>query len=206
VKAGRPELVQERLERIHKALARTTDAVHVSVAVLQLPLLLDQVKALRKHLAPMEAQIRRVFAEHPEAELFRELPGAGPQLAPRLCVAFGTVRRRDPDPAALQKCSGLAPVREKSGDKVWRHWRWLAPVFLRQTFVEWAGQTVIDSAWARASDRAMEAKGKSRQAILRALAFKGIRGLWKCWQERTPDDELRDLQQLRHRKSPSAVA
>ena len=202
----RPELVQARLQRIQNALALTTNEAQVRVAVLQLRLLLDQLKAFRKHLGLFDAQIRCVFAEHPEAELFRDLPGAGPQMAPRLCAAFGTVRRLYPEPGALQKLSGVAPVREKSGERLWTHWRWLVPVFLRQTFVEWAGLSVIASAWARKYYQAMEAKGKSRQVILRSLAFKWIRVLWKCWQARIPYDEARYLQQLLHRKSPYAVA
>jgi len=52
----------------------------------------------------------------------------------------------------------------------------------------------------------MKAKGKGRHVILRALAFKWIRVLWKCWQTRTPYDEAAYLRQLAHRKSPYAVA
>jgi len=52
----------------------------------------------------------------------------------------------------------------------------------------------------------MTAKGKGRHTILRALAFKWIRVLWKCWQTRTPYDEARYLRQLLHRKSPNAIA
>jgi transposase len=202
----RPELVRQRLDLIAAARALSTDATQVSVAVMQLHLFLDQLKAFRQHLAHFDEAIRRVFAEHPEAALFRDLPGAGAQMAPRLCAAFGTVRSLYPEPGALQKLSGVAPVREKSGERLWTHWRWLAPTFLRQTFVEWAGQTVIYSAWAKAYYRRMETKGKSRQVILRALAFKWIRVLWKCWQERTPYDEARYLKQLAHRKSPYALA
>ena len=51
----------------------------------------------------------------------------------------------------------------------------------------------------------MKTRGKGHHAILRALAFKWIRVLWKCWQTRTPYDEARYLQQLRHRKSPNAA-
>jgi hypothetical protein len=51
----------------------------------------------------------------------------------------------------------------------------------------------------------MRAKGKSHHAILRALAFKWIRVLWKCWQTHTPYNETRYLNQLVHRKSPNAV-
>ena len=201
----RPERVAQRLELIAKAIALTTNLAQIKVAVLQLRLLLDQLRAFLKHIPIMEAEIKRVFANHAEAVLFRNLPGAGQHLAPRLCVAFGTVRGLYPHPAALQKLSGVAPVREKSGQQLWTHWRWRAPVFMRQTFVEWAGQTVIYSTWAKTYYEAMKAKGKPRHVILRALAFKWIRVLWKCWQDRTPYDEVRYLKQLLHRKSPYAT-
>ena len=201
----RPELLQERLTFIKNAVALTTEEARVSVAVLQLRCLVDQLRAFQKHIAVLEAEIKTVFAAHPEAALFRDLPGAGPALAPRLCVAFGTVRTLYADPASLQKAAGLAPVREKSGQSLWTHWRWQAPVFLRQSFVEWAGQTVVHSAWARAYYQHMKAKGKDHHVILRALAFKWIRVLWKCWQTRTPYDEAHYLKGLAHRKSPHAV-
>ena len=47
-------------------------------------------------------------------------------------------------------------------------------------------------------------KGQKHAIILRALAFKWVRVLWECWQERTPYNETRYLQQLIHRKSPNA--
>jgi transposase len=202
----RPELLEARLQLIRQAVALSNDEARTSVAVLQLRCLLDQLRALRKHVAILDTQIRSVFAAHPEAALFRDLPGAGPALAPRLCVAFGTLRTLYPDPASLQKHAGVAPVREKSGQSLWTHWRWLAPVFLRQTLVEWAGQTVRYSAWAKIYYERMKARGKGHHAILRALAFKWIRVLWKCWQTRTPYDEARYLRQLIHRKSPNAAA
>ena len=200
-----PEVLEQRLQCIQNAVALTTEEACVSVAVLQLRCLLDQLRAFRKHIEILDAEIKTVFAAHPEAALFRDLPGAGPALAPRLCVAFGTLRPLYPDPASLQKHAGVAPVREKSGQSLWTHWRWLAPVFLRQSFVEWAGQTVMYSAWAKVYYERMKAKGKGHHAILRALAFKWIRVLWKCWQTGTPYDEARYLKQLVHRKSPNAV-
>jgi transposase len=201
----RPQLLEERLQLIRQARALTTEEARVSVAVLHLHALLDQLSALRKHIAILDHQIKILFADHPEAHLFRHLPGAGPALAPRLCVLFGTDRTLYPDPASLQKLTGVAPVREKSGQQLWTHWRWLAPTFMRQTLVEWAGQTVVYSAWARIYYQRMQTKGKGRGAILRALAFKWLRVLWKCWQTRTPYDEPRYLEQLLHRKSPNAA-
>jgi transposase len=201
----RPELLQDRLTRIRQAVALTADPAIVQVAVLQLRCLVEQWRVLHKHITRLEAEIKTTFAQHPDAALFRDLPGAGPALAPRLCVAFGTVRSLYPDPASLQKHAGVAPVREKSGHQLWTHWRWQAPTFLRQSFVEWAGQTVVYSAWARAYYQRQIARGKSHQNVLRALAFKWIRVLWKCWQTRTPYDETRYLRQLLKRKSPNAL-
>jgi len=200
------ELVDERLALIAKSRALTTDEARVSVAVLQLRELLDQVGVFQKHIPVFDAQIKTAFAAHPEAALFRDLPGAGPQLAPRLCVAFGTIRSMSSDSSSMQKRVGVAPVREKSGNQVWTHWRWQAPAFLRQSFVEWAGQTVRYSAWAKIYYERMIKKGKKHAVILRALAFKWIRVLWKCWMDQQPYDEARYLKQLLHRKSPNAVS
>jgi transposase len=200
------KLVEQRLERIKDAVALTVDDARVSVAILQLHQLLDQLEVLRKHVARFDIEIKSTFAAHPEASLFRDLPGAGPQMAPRLCVAFGTIRTVYPDPSSLQKYAGVAPVREKSGNQLWTHWRWRAPAFLRQTFVEWAGLTVRYSAWAGCYYDHMRKKGKHHAAIIRSLAFKWIRILWKCWKDGIPYDETRYLKQLIHRKSPHAVA
>lgn len=199
------ELVKQRLALIAKALALTTDEARLSVARMRLDQLLDELKVFGKHVARFDAQIKTVFASHPEASLFRDLPGAGPQLAPRLCVAFGTDRTLYPQPSSLQKYAGVAPVLEKSGNQIWIHWRWNAPAFLRQSFVEWAGQTVRYSPWARLYYQRMRKQGKAHATILRALAFKWIRILWVCWQNRIPYDEARYLKQLLHRKSPNAA-
>jgi transposase len=200
------ELVEQRLALIAKSVALSTDQARVSVSILQLRQLLDQLQVFHKHIPLLDAEIKSLFASHPEAHLFRELPGAGPQLAPRLCAAFGTDRSVYPDPASLQKYAGIAPVREKSGNQLWTHWRWRAPIFLRQTFVEWAGQTVLYSQWAQIYYQRMRKKGKKHAVILRALAFKWIRILWKCWQNRQPYDEASYLNQLLRRKSPNAPA
>jgi transposase len=200
------EVVAARLEFIQKAVALTSEESRVSVAVLQVRHLVDQLRAFRKHIDIFDQEIQTAFRAHPEAALYRDLPGAGKQLAPRLCAAFGTLRTTYPDPASLQKNAGVAPVRVKSGHQLWTHWRWQAPKFLRQTFVEWAGQTVVYCPWATRYYERMKKKGKKHAAILRALAFKWIRILWKCWKDRKPYDQAAYLKQLSHRKSPNAVA
>ena len=164
-------------------------------------LLVDLLAVHARHIAVLEARIAEAFAAHPRAELFAALPGAGPALAPRLLVAFGDLPARYPSAASLQKYSGVAPVREKSGQKSWTHWRWAAPKFMRQSFVEWAGQTVVLCDWARAYYHQQRRAGKAHHAILRAVAFKWIRIVWRCWKDNKPYDEQMYLASLRRHGS-----
>ena len=122
--------------------------------------------------------------------------------APRLLVAFGERRERFPNAAALQKYAGVAPVTERSGNKSWVHWRYSCRTFLRQTFVEWVGQTIPRSFWAKTFYEARRARGARHQAALRALAFKWIRVVHRCWIDRIAYDESRYLMALQKRQAP----
>jgi transposase len=199
-------LVQARLGLVKQAVALTTDEAVLAPARFHLRVLLDQITLLNKYIKAIEIQIDILFINNNEAYLYKHLPGAGAALQPRLLVAFGEDRSLYPDPGSFQKYAGLAPVTEKSGDQCWIHWRWFACRFLRQTMIEWAAKTVHHSGWAKAYYEAMAAKGKGHQVIVRALAFKWARILWKCWKTRTPYDESRYLQSLARRQSPYAVA
>ena len=201
----RPELIQSRIDRRRSARLLTRDAAIVEVSVRVVRMLVAELRILNEHIAEFEHTIEEIFAEHPERSFFRELPGAGPVLSPRLLAAFGTARELFPDQASMQRYFGVAPVTEKSGGRRWIHWRWNAPTFLRQTLVEWSGQTVVFCPWAKAYYAQQRAKGAGHQAILRALAFKWLRILWRCWQSRVDYDQERYLQQLEKRRSPIAA-
>jgi Transposase IS116/IS110/IS902 family len=62
-------------------------------------------------------------------------------------VPAAVVRRR----VALKCYSGIAPVKEASGNSEWVHFRRSCPKFLRQTFHEFAFLSTRSSAWAKAS-------------------------------------------------------
>ena len=164
--------------------------------------LVAQLRTVLAAIDRFDREIATVAGTLPDYTLFQGLPGAGPQLAPRLLAAFGEQRDRFQGADELQKYAGIAPVTERSGKKSWVHWRWQCPKFLRQTFVEWAAQTINKSFWAGAYYRQQRAKGSSHQAAVRALAFKWIRILYRCWQTRTPYDETTYLNALRKRGSP----
>lgn len=198
----RPDSVEARLQRVAQARALTDDAVIIDVSMAQVQGLVAELRALQKHIAALDEQIAGVFAAHPDAALFRELPGAGKVLAPRLAAAFGTDRKRFADPESFGQYIGVLPVLERSGGRQWVHWRWSAPKFLRQTFVEWAKETVRYCEWAGVYYDYCKQRGKRPQAIYRSLAAKWIRILWRCWQAGKPYDDARYCAALKAAQSP----
>ena len=191
-----------RVKAIKAATPLTRDAAVVTPHRLQTLVLAEQLRVTLQAIRRYDDEIKELAPTHPDYALFSGLPGAGESLAPRLLVAFGEQRQRFSSAAEIQKYSGVAPVTERSGRKHWVHWRWQCPTFVRQTFVEWAAQTINKSFWAGAYYRQQKAKGSSHQAAVRALAFKWIRILYRCWQARTFYDELTYLEALRRRGSP----
>ena len=198
----RAQLIDTRIESIRTATALTDDAAIIDSGRLYVLALVAQLRTTLVAITQFEKQINKVMPTLPDATLFQALPGAGPQLAPRLLTAFGEDRARFQGAESVQKLGGIAPVTERSGKKHWVHWRWQCPTFLRQTLVEWAGQTINKSFWAGAYYRQQRAKGSTHQAAIRALAFKWIRILYRCWHTRTPYDESTYLNALRKRGSP----
>ena len=198
----RPERVEQRIKAIRQAVALTDDAavLHVGIAVTQA--LAKMLRQLAPIIDGFEKQIRKVFADHEDAHLFANLPGAGPALAPRLLVAFGSDRDRYEDATQVQSFVGIAPVTRRSGKQQSVHRRWACPNFLRQSFHEFAQHSIRQSAWARAYYQLQRDRGKGHNAAVRALAFKWIRVLFACWKSRTPYDEACYLARVRERAAP----
>ena len=199
---NRKVLLERRVQAIKSAMSLTDDEAVIVPYRLQALTLVAQLAVTLESIRQYDDEVAALAPQHPDYALFDVLPGAGPSLAPRLMVGFGEQRERFANAAEVQKCTGIAPVTERSGQSTWIHWRWQCPTFLRQTFVEWAAQTINKSYWAGLYYHQQRAKGCSHQAAVRALAFKWIRILYRCWKTRTPYDEARYLKALQDRGSP----
>ena len=178
--------VDRRLEEIRSALTATHDVAvtcSCSAAVLALVQIL---RAVRDAIVSYDQQIETLARQHPDFAIIDSLPGAGPALVPRLIAALGTQRDRYQSASELQSYTGIAPVLASSGKQHWVHWRWACPKFVRQTFHEWAAHSIGSSAWAKAYYEQQRANGKPRNTVVRALAFKWIRILFRCWKDRKP--------------------
>jgi hypothetical protein len=145
---------------------------------------------LNESIRVYDRQIEQLAKAHPDFAIFDSLPGAGEVLVPRLIAAFGTQRDRYANAAEIQQYTGIAPVTEASGQQHWVPWRWNCPKFLRQTFHEWAGQSILYCDWAEAYNRAQrDDKNKSHHAAVRSLAYKWMRIAFRCWQDRVQYDD-----------------
>jgi transposase len=197
----RTDTLEKRLAAIKESVPLTTDRAIIDSSVLMISALATQLKTTIAALQQFDDEIAKLCATHPDFSLFESLPGAGPVYASRLLAVIGTQRDRWTTAAELACLSGIAPVMERSGQSVWIRWRYFCPKFMRQSFHEYAGESVKHSFWARAYYQQQIGKGKSRQAAVRALAYKWIRIIWKCWQTRTPYNEVMYLEALRKKGS-----
>lgn len=194
--------IQERITGIQQAMPATTDPAILEGCMRRARSLVDELAALRNHIAEYDKRIAQVATEHADWALFASLPGAGKALAPRLIAAFGSRRERFDNAYEMQCLSGIAPVTERSGQSKWEHFRWACPKFLRQTFHEFATHSIRYSGWARAFYDAQIDGKKSHHVAVRALAFRWIRIIFRCWKDGRPYDEQLHLGSLHRKDSP----
>jgi transposase len=200
----KPKVIEQRLQEMQQAQPLTRDPAIISATVPMVKATFSQLRSVLVAIQQMDKQIAELFAQHPDHELFDSFPGAGKALAPRLLVAFGTDRGRFTSARGVQQFSGIAPVTERSGKSCWVHRRWACPKFVRQSFHEFAAQSIRWSAWARVYYNQQRARGKEHHAAVRSLAFKWIRIIYRCWQTGVVYSEETYQQTLRRRSSPLA--
>ena len=196
-----PELIEKVLSLASTAQALTTDRAIVQSGSRLSQMYARLIQSLNPVIEDYEGHIQKVFQDHPEANLFNKLPGAGPALAPRLLSFFGTDRSRYDAAGNAQSFSGIAPVTKSSGKTRVVYFRHACPKFDRQTFHEFARLSIAKCQWARNYVDYYTGKGKKFHTIIRALAFKWIRILFRCWKNRTPYDETKYMDNLKKRGS-----
>jgi transposase len=198
----KPAVIAHRLQLIRDAEPLTTDAAIIQPSVLEATMLADLLLTVGEHITAFDRAIADLFPQHPDANIFTSLPGAGAVFAPRLLAAFGADRARFATAAQVQNTAGISPVTAASGTMRVVHWRPACSKFLRQTFQEYANESIRHSLWARAYYQIQRDRSKRHQAAIRALAFKWIRVIFACWQAHQPYNELRDMKALQQHHAP----
>jgi transposase len=198
-----PKLLEQRLALLAQAVPVTDEMAVIASFVLRVQLLARELQAVVRTITEFDRQIAAAYAAHPDHNLFASLPGAGPVLGPRLLASLGADRERFATSAAQLQCyTGVAPVTKRSGGSQRIHRRYCCPKFHRQSFHEYAKESLRWSRWAGAFYLQQRTKGCAHHTAVRALAYKWQRVIWRCWQDRRPYEAAKYEAALRKSGSP----
>lgn len=195
------QVIEKRIRQMRESDPLTGDQAVIKSSAMVVVTIVNQLPCIIRAVERFDEEIARVFQQHPDHDLFNSFPGAGSALAPRLLAAMGSDRARYESAEEVQQFSGIAPVTERSGKSKWVHRRFACPKFVRQTFHEFAKHSIIWSSWAHAYYDQQRRRGKHHHAAVRALAYKWIRIIFRCWKDRTVYNEPTYVQALRRRGS-----
>jgi Transposase/Transposase IS116/IS110/IS902 family len=148
--AVRTETLANRLAASKAAGPLPTEQAVRRSSGLMIKALATPMQTTLEAIRDFDDEIEKLCRMHEDYPLFASLPGAGPVYAARLTAAMGTDRDRWTTVDELLCYSGVAPVLERSGKLTWMRWRYFCPKFLRQSFHEYAGESINHSFWAKA--------------------------------------------------------
>jgi transposase len=190
---AQPDLYEKRLAIFARAMEFHGTAPVTSAKSRLAVALCLQLRTLQEQLDEYRARIEGLFANHPDANIFTSLPGAGPKLAPRLLSELGDDRERFDSAQSVQCLSGMAPVTWASGQVTIVKQRLACNKTLKTTVHLWANLTRPDCAWAEAYYQKKRADGKSHACATRCLGQRWLKILFKMWRDRTTYDEARHM-------------
>jgi transposase len=198
-KLFRPETYEKRMEIFQNAIQLLVRE-EIARAKSRLALtLVRMLQTLHTQLEAYRAEIEKLFAEHPDSNLFGSLPGVGDKLGPRLLGEIGSDRSLFASPQGLQCVAGTAPVSYQSGQIHKVYLRRHCNKQLRSTVHLWANLSRQSCLWAETYYRALRDRGKSHACALLALGQRWLKILWKMWQSHSPyDPDLHTKNQLQH--------
>lgn len=192
----------EFIESVRSAKPLTKDQAIVKANALYVQSLVQQIRVLNQSIEQFDQQLKELIKVHPDAEIFKSLPGAGEVLVPRLIAAMGSDRDRYESANDIQCRVGIAPITIQSGKSLQVRKRIACPKFLRQTFHEFADHARKWSPWAKAFYQMKRSQGMKHNAAVRALAYKWMRIIFRLWKTKTVYDENQYIQRLKATGSP----
>lgn len=145
--------------------------------------LASNILALDERLKSLDAQIKELFAQHPQAAIIQSMPGFGPFLGACLLVSTGDLRAF-PSAGHLAAAAGLVPVPNDSGRRtgnLHRPLRYSRP--LRHVFYLSAQTSMMRAGPNRDYYLKKRARGVTHSHAVIALARRRIDVLWALLRE-----------------------
>jgi transposase len=188
-RAGRQRGLDTKAAEIQAALrepqlqlpARIGQAYGTTVAAMA-PILIE----LNAQLRHLEAELAATFEEHPDAEIYRSLPGLGFVLGGRVLAEFGDDRTRFAHAKARKNYAGTAPITKTSGKSRIVLARVVRNRHLADACHLWAFSSITRSPGARRYYSALRQRGKTHNQALRSLANRLVGILHGCLAHRQP--------------------
>ncbi len=161
--------------------------------------ILEQLVKSRKECM---ARLAKLYAQHPDHEIYDSLPQVGALLGPALLAKMGDDRNRYPTPAVLQAVAGTCPATNRSGKHSHVYFRGACDHNFRYLAQQWARLSLDVSPWAIAYYRTVRPHGKTESDAIRRVANRWLEILWRLWIDQKPYDEAHHLKQHLLRSKP----
>ena len=196
-----------QVPRMHALLQTPAPLANVTAGlVTTVHILVPLLRALHKERTQLTKQMTKVFNTHPDAAMWRSIPGAGgPLTGARLLAWIGDDRTRFPSAQILQTTAGTAPVTRRSGKSQSVEFRRACSHPLRKTADDLARQSIKHSGWAKAYFQDQVARGHARPRAYRALGNRWMRIIWTLWQSSSLYDEEKHVANRARKGAPAAL-
>lgn len=201
---GTKKGIERRIEILMTAVPLTTNPVTIDTHARLCRCIVSQMELLNLSIKGYDAEIEEKVVKHVDYAIFKDLPGIGYKTIARMIASLGDDRNRYRTADAFQAAAGIAPLTDQSGGSVRVHARWAATLYIKQTFHEYAGLSIASCEWAKRYYELQISRGKAKQTARRALAYKWIRIIYRCWQDGQPYNESHYLKRLSLTQSPVA--
>src|ERR1700736_5425020 len=142
------------------------------------------LRGMNAELASLESELAPSFEKHPDAEIYRSLPGLGIVLGARVLSEFGDDRTRFAHPKARKNYAGSSPITKTSGKSRVVLARLARNRRLADACHQWAFCALTGSAGARDYYHVLRQRGKTHHQALRALANRLVGILHGCLDHR----------------------
>jgi len=191
-RGGRQRNLQRRAEEIHAALRGeqlAAPAAIVDAFAATTKAAVAIIAELNRQIQQLEASLTDRFEQHPDADIYRSLPGLGVVLGARALGEFGDDPDRYANAKSRKNYAGTSPITIASGKKTSVLARHVRNRRLYDTIDQWAFCTLTNSPGCRDYYDQRRAVGDLHHQALRALGNRLVGILHGCLRHHTPYDE-----------------
>jgi transposase len=182
-RGGRQRNLERRATEIREALSAPQLDAPAAIAATSgtaTTALLAVIDVFNTQIAALEAELVDHFDEHPDAEIYRSLPGLGDVLGARVLAEFGDDPNRYHDARSRKNYASTSPVTRASGKSMTVHARYARNSRLATACRQWAFCSLTTSPGARIYYDTIRSRGKSHEQALRQLGNRWVGILHGC--------------------------